>query len=109
MYRNLAVQHDARKKYLQSSTEKKFHNLQVDFVVSKMFRSTSHLNKVYLRKKRSFSVCHVSIMYYVATTYHDVVTGLQLTLTGIPSSWKVIFRLDFHIIPLFPILLFFRD
>ena len=42
-------------------------------------------------------------------TYHDVVTGLQLTLTGIPSSWKVIFRLDFHIIPLFPILLFFRD
>ena len=47
--------------------------------------------------------------YYVVTTYHDVVTGLQLTLTGIPSSWKVIFRLDFHIIPLFPILLFSRD
>ena len=31
--------------------------------------------------------------YYVVTTYHDVVTGLQLTLTGIPSSGKVIFRL----------------
>ena len=76
----------------------------------KCLEVTSHLNKVYLRKKRSFSVCHVSIMsYYVVTTYHDVVTGLQLTLTGIQSSWKVIFRLDFHIIPLFPILLFFRD
>ena len=47
--------------------------------------------------------------YYVVTTYHDVVNGLQQTLTGIPSSWKVIFRLDFHIIPLFPVLLFFRD
>ena len=41
-------------------------------------------------------------------TYHDVVTGLQLTLTGIPSSWKVIFRLDFNIITLFLILLLFR-
>ena len=91
--RNLAAQHDARKKYIQSSTEKKCQNLQVDFVVSKLFRSTSHLNNVYLRKKRSFSACHVSIMSYY------VVTGLQLTLTGIPSSWKVIFRLDFHIIP----------
>ena len=108
--RNLAAQHDARKKYIQSSTEKKCHNLQVDFVVRKMFRITSHLNNVYLRKKRSFSASHVSIMsYYVVTTYHNVVTGLQQTLTGIPSSWKVIFRLDFHIIPLFPVLLFFRD
>ena len=109
--RNLAAQHDARKNYIQSSTEKKCHNLQVDFVVSKMSRSTSHLNKVYLRKKRSFSASHVSIMsYYVVTTYHDVVTGLQMTLTaGIASSWKVIFCLDFHIVPLLPILLFFPD
>ena len=46
--RNLAALHDARKKYIQSSTEKKCHNLQVDFVVRKMFRITSHLNNVYL-------------------------------------------------------------
>ena len=108
--RNLAAQHDARKKYIQSSIEKKCDNRQVEFAVSKMFRSTSHLNNVYLMKKRSFSASHVSIMsYYVVTTYHNVVTGLQQTLTGIPSLWKVIFRLDFHIIPLFPIPLFFRD
>ena len=67
---NLAAHLDAQKKYIQSSIEKKCHPLQVDFFVSKMFRSTSYLNKAYLRKKRSFGACHVSIMSYYMSWPH---------------------------------------
>lgn len=67
---NLAAHHDAQKKYIQSSIEKKCHLFKWTLSSVKFFRSTSYLNKAYLRRKRSFGACHVSIMSYYMSWPH---------------------------------------
>ena len=108
MYRNLAAQHDARKNTFNQA-------LKRNVTVFKWTLSLVKCLEVHVTSTKSILGRNDPFLYVMSRscrtmswprTYHDVVTGLQLTITGIPSSWKVIFRLDFHIIPLFPILLF---
>ena len=73
--------------------------LEVHLISTKsILGRNDHFLQVMSRSCRTMSWPHIMMSLW-----------LQVTLTGIQSSWKVIFRFYFHIIPLLPILLFFRD